>query len=126
MSSSRKANPPPLEKNFQTAFLKKLRKIPRSFWYKANDRVTIGVPDIFGCVSGVFIAIELKTRSKVTPLQAHFLREITKAHGQSFVVSPDNADEVLKYLTKLADLTVDGPLAVTPPVDQRYIPGTDR
>ena len=126
MSAKRKSNPPPLEKNFQTSFLIKLRKLPRSFWYKSHDRVTIGVPDILGCVSGVFVAIELKTRSKVTPLQAYFLREITKAHGQSFVVTPNNADEVLKYLSKLADLTADGGLAVTPPVDRRYIPGTDQ
>lgn len=116
----------PLEKDFQRVFLQKLRKIPRSFWHKVNDRVTIGVPDIFGCVSGVFIAIELKTRSKVTPLQAHFLREVSKAHGQAFVVSPANADEVLKFLLNLSKLTTDGGLSATPPIDQRYIPGRGR
>lgn len=104
----------PLEKDFQKIVLQKLRKIPRSFWHKLNDRAAIGVPDIFGCVSGVFIAIELKTRSKVTPLQAWYLRQIEKANGQSFVVTPDNFDQVFKHLVKLSELTSDGALASTP------------
>lgn len=91
-----------LEKDFQRYVLKKLREIPRSYWYKANDRTTSGIPDIIGCVSGVFFALELKTRSKVTPIQAYHLRKIADAGGQSFVVTPDNWKEVFEFIKRLA------------------------
>lgn len=94
----------PLEKDFQRAVLKKLRDISGSWWVKINDRVTVGLPDLIGCVSGVFVAIELKTKTKVTALQAHTLRRITRSGGQAFVVNPDNWNEVYALILKIAAL----------------------
>lgn len=95
----------PYEADFQRWVLKRLREIPRSWWLKVNDRTTVGIPDILGCVSGVFVAIELKTKSKVTPLQAYTLRKIDYAHGQSFVMNPDNCHEIFKMLEKFSSLS---------------------
>lgn len=91
-----------LEKDFQARVLKRLREIPRSYFYKVNDRTTAGIPDIIGCVAGIFVAIELKTRSKVSPIQAYHLRKIGDAYGQVFVMTPGNFLEIFKFLQKLA------------------------
>ncbi len=92
------------EKDFQRTVLKKLRDIRGSFWVKLNDKVTAGLPDIIGCVAGIFIAIELKTKTKVTALQAYTLRKVDRAQGQTFVVNPGNFAAVYSQLLKLAEL----------------------
>lgn len=99
----------PLEKDFQRYVLKKLREIPCSFWVKINDRATIGLPDILGCVSGVFFGLELKTRSRVTGIQAYTLRKIDDAGGQAFVVNPNNFAEVLAFIKKIASVRGNRP-----------------
>lgn len=93
---------PPLEKDFQRKVLQKLRVIPHSWWTKINDRATIGLPDILGSVAGFFVGIELKTRSKVTQIQAYTLRKIGATGAQAFVVTPDNWDEVYALLLELS------------------------
>lgn len=100
---------PPLENDFQRMVLKKLRLIPRTWWTKINDRVTIGLPDIFGSCAGIAVVIELKTRSKVTALQAHTLRKIGETGAQAFVVTPDNWDEVYGFLLELSALAPQTP-----------------
>ena len=91
-----------LEKDFQVRVLKKLRELPNSYFYKANDRTTAGIPDIIGCIAGIFFAFELKTKSKVSPIQAYHLRKIEDAGGQSFVVTPENWPKIYVFLKKIA------------------------
>lgn len=98
-----------LEKDFQRFVLKKLRELPASWWVKINDRVTVGLPDIIGCVAGVFVAIELKTKSKVTAIQAYTLRRIDAANGEAYVVRPDNFAEVFDHLKRLSLLAPSKP-----------------
>jgi hypothetical protein len=102
MEANSKVRSTLLEKDFQERVLKKLREIPGTYWYKANDRTTAGIPDIIGCVAGIFFALELKTKSKVTPIQAYHLRKIEDAHGQSFVVTPDNWAKTYEFIRKIA------------------------
>ena len=90
------------EKVFQTRLLVRLREIPGTYWFKSNDRTTAGIPDIIGCVAGVFFALELKTKSKVSPIQAYHLRKIDDAAGQAFVVTPKNVAQVLEFIRKIA------------------------
>ena len=92
----------PLEKDFQTAYLKRLRLIPNSWWTKINDRVTVGLPDLFGSVAGYAVVIELKTRSKVSKIQAYTLKKIGQTGAHAFVVTPDNADDVYSFLLELS------------------------
>lgn len=94
----------PLEADFQRGVLKKLRLIPKSWWTKINDRVTIGLPDIIGSIGGMAIFIELKTRSKVTKLQAHTLRKIGQTGAHAFVVTPDNWAEVYSFLLEISQV----------------------
>jgi len=78
-----------LEKQLQSKILKALR--PYGWFYKASDRFRAGVPDIIGCYTGRFIAIELKIEpNKPTPLQKHELNAIYREGGNTQVVSYDN------------------------------------
>lgn len=44
-----------------TADVQKYLKMQKDTWfYKASDRYTSGIPDIIACVNGQFVAIELK------------------------------------------------------------------
>lgn len=79
-----------LEKNFQTACLKKLRTIPVSHWIKINDRTTIGLPDTLGWMLGESYAIEWKTGSQVTKIQQYTLDQLADAGVRTFVVCPEN------------------------------------
>lgn len=92
-----------LEKAFQTAFLKRLRALPRSYFAKLSDRSTIGLPDISGIVNGYPIALELKTNSEVTEIQLYTLRKIERAGGFAAVVSPENVEEVFQFLKELSE-----------------------
>lgn len=100
---------PPLEVDFQRAVLKKLRQLKNSWWIRVNDPRTVGTPDVLGTVAGVFIAIELKTRSKVTAIQAYTLRKIGETGAEAYVVTPDNLKEVYGFLEKLAMLGPNRP-----------------
>ena len=52
------------------------------FFWKASDRFNKGVSDIIACVSGVFVAIELKaTKGKPSPHQELFIKQVIKRGG---------------------------------------------
>lgn len=85
------SKPPILERNLQKKILLELAKIPNLFCYKAQATSRRGIPDIVGCVNGVFFALELKRKGgKVAPIQRYTLDEITKAGGIALVVDEDN------------------------------------
>ncbi len=95
---------PPLEKDFQKRFLARLRQIPLSWFFKINDRATTGILDILGGVNGYSFVIELKTRSKLTRLQLKNLQRAQAANCQSFVATPENAEEILAYVASFVHL----------------------
>lgn len=88
------------ETKFRSVFVKKLKEIPHSFWESIQQKTINGTPDIIGCVRGMFVALELKAskNSKVSDLQAFKIEKIKVAFGFARVVSPENAEEVLKEI----------------------------
>lgn len=96
----------PLESTFQDRVLRDLRSIPFSYWEKISDRTTIGIPDIFGMINGYAVVIELKTRTRLEPLQFVKLEKAHKARAQSFCVTPENWAEVFAFLRSLIDIPV--------------------
>ena len=101
----------PLEKHFQRDFLKRIRKLKRSCFFKLNDATTIGLPDIIGTLNTFSIAIELKTKSKTTGTQRYNLTHLDHAGSLSLVVSPANADQAFSILERLSTLK---PLRIAP------------
>lgn len=107
MGKSRRGYPlrkAPLEKHFQDKVMRELRKIPKSWWFKINDRATVGIPDILGAVNGYSVLIELKTKEKLTPIQLYHLERADQACSQSFVATPGNWAEVLHFIQGLSQL----------------------
>ena len=91
----------------ETIFRAKLRsaleKIPCSFWESIQQTGIRGTPDLFGCICGVFVALEIKTDVGVTSaIQLYKLNKIQEAGGVSFVVSPNNFEASIQFLENLA------------------------
>lgn len=97
-----------MSKKAETKFRSKIRPlldlIPNSFWESISQRSILGTPDILGTISGVFIALELKSFSKatVTAMQKHKLHLIVKAGGYAFIVCPENWNEVYGKLIEIS------------------------
>ena len=91
-----------LETTFQTKVLSKLRKIPKTWWVKVNDKATVGVPDILGCVGNRFFALELKTQTRLSELQHYNLERIDACGSESFVVTPENFEEIFAYILEIS------------------------
>ena len=70
-----------LERNLQRSILKRLARVPRSWWVKF-DGSTSGVPDVLGCVYGRFVAMELKQEGRYpTKMQRYMMARIEQAGG---------------------------------------------
>lgn len=60
-----------------------------------------GVPDIVGCLNGMFFGIECKAgKNKPTALQLKNLREIAAAGGIALVINEENLADVTAKLTE--------------------------
>lgn len=58
-----------------------------------------GVPDIVGCIDGIFFGIECKAvRNKPTPLQLKNLKDIETAGGIALVVNEENMRDIAQLL----------------------------
>lgn len=97
------------EKAFQKRVIPRLKQISRSFWFVPPTRAVRGIPDIFGCVNGQFVAIELK-KSGARPdprretLQEYICNGIKEAGGLAFFrATPETIDSVIEHLIKLGD-----------------------
>jgi Holliday junction resolvase len=93
------------EKNFENKIKKFLKD--RGCWYVkyfANRNTRAGVPDILACVSGRFVAIEVKAENgKPTELQKWNVEQIKNSGGIALILYPADwerfvaiIDEVIK------------------------------
>ena len=99
------------ETRFTQKVQSELRKIP-GIWFYKNVAVSVaGIPDIIGCLNGLFFALELKVPpNKATTLQLHVIRKIRDSGGYVEVVTPANLHTVLAELQRLAG-SADSPVA---------------
>jgi hypothetical protein len=94
------------ETKFQEKVLKRLRRMPKSWWLNCEMLSLIGIPDIIGCVEGRFVALELKRNiSEIENenkhlLQRHILMSIENAGGYAMMVSPEVFDEVCEEVVQ--------------------------
>jgi hypothetical protein len=63
-----------------------------------------GVPDFIICLSGEFVAIELKMREGAAgdELQAYIMEKIKKAGGHAYVATPRNWQQIYRKLKALS------------------------
>ena len=98
----------PKESAYQRKLIKKLRAIPNSFWFVKEAKSLRGLSDIFGCINGRFVSLEVKrseegaqeTTGRIV-LQRKILEDIRKAGGYASFIYPDNEKFVLQDLLKL-------------------------
>lgn len=77
------------ENDIVKAILKYLKTVPHCFAWKEHGGMygIAGIPDIIACISGRFIAFEVKTEiGKTTALQDATIRKINAAGGTAVVV----------------------------------------
>lgn len=89
---------------FKEKVQKDLKKLPNTWFEKIQQVCIRGTPDLLCCISGKFVAIELKASSSEFPdaLQDHKLQSIANADGMALVVNPDNWVETYMVLETLA------------------------
>lgn len=92
------------ETAFRGKLVPKLKALPNSWWESIQQKTIQGTPDIIGCLSGVFIGLELKATAKspITELQLLKQDRIKAAGGYAAVVYPENAELILTHLTMIA------------------------
>ena len=90
---------------FRQRVQRRLDEVPNS-WFESIQQKTIkGTPDILGCVNGVFVAIELKSKDgKLSALQKHKIEKIRQAHGVGICLYPDELEAVMDYLNTLGGM----------------------
>ena len=59
-----------------------------------------GIPDIVGCMNGVFFAIECKAgKGKPTALQEREINKIRNAGGHAWLVNEENVEQLYELLS---------------------------
>ncbi len=87
--------------------LRYLNDLPNGFFWKSNDRFTVGVPDIIGCFNGHFIAIEVKKPGeKPREIQKYWLNKIAESKGFSTWV--DNIKDLKEFMTNIQKFLMNG------------------
>jgi hypothetical protein len=89
------------ESRLQQRIRKALEREFGGWWVKiwAGPFSISGIPDIIGCIKGLFIALEVKTATgKLSPIQIKTINDIiTKGGGVAAVVTtPDQACEIVR------------------------------
>lgn len=81
-----------------------LKKLPKTYARKIQQVAIVGTPDIFACINGYFVALELKRneKQKPEPIQEYELTKIKEAGGVALVVTPLNWSGVFAGLQRLA------------------------
>ena len=90
------------EKDIVNAIFRYLKTIPYCFAWKEHGGMygTAGIPDIICCISGRFIAFEVKQPTgKLTKLQEITLQSIKNAKGKAYkVTSMEEVKQIFENL----------------------------
>jgi len=90
------------EKQIVAAIMRHLKTVPDCFCFKEHGGMygTAGLPDIICCISGRFVAFEVKQPSgNLTKLQEATIQRIKDAKGKAYKVS--SVEEVKSILANL-------------------------
>lgn len=100
------------EKNFENR-IKKFLKDKKCYFFKywgGGQFTKAGIPDIIGCVNGIFVGIEVKaSNGRPSDLQIHNLKQIDNAGGLALLLYPEDFED-FKNLIELQSRYVTSPL----------------
>jgi len=93
------------ETKFKNKILPKLKKLPNSYWFVHEAINRRGIPDIIGCVNGVFVGLELKKNEAEANRQTGRIirqraeiKRINDAYGFAAIVYPENFEDIYEQL----------------------------
>ena len=90
------------EREIVASILRYLKTVPECFCWKEHGGMygTAGIPDIIACLSGRFVAFEVKQPgSKMTKLQEATIQRIKEARGEAYkVTSCKEVREIIQNL----------------------------
>lgn len=88
------------EKKVKDKVIAILKELGAYFFFPATHGYgRSGVPDIIGCLGGIFFAIECKAgKNKPTALQEREMQRIRDAGGHTLVINEDNIEELHTWL----------------------------
>jgi len=88
------------EKKVKDKVVAILKELGAYFFFPATHGYgRSGVPDIIGCLGGIFFAIECKAgKNKPTALQEREMQRIRDAGGHTLVINEDNIEELHTWL----------------------------
>lgn len=79
-------------------------KLPNTYYFKSQQMTGLGIPDYICCISGLFVAMELKVgKNKTSKLQEFNLGWIRSSGGIAWVVTPENWGEIWAKLLTLTE-----------------------
>lgn len=95
------------ESDFKASFQRKLKRSVKPIavlQYEQNAKTVKGFPDCIVVLEGVTVFLEYKRskNAKFQPLQKEWNQRLNDAGHFSFIVYPENADEVLDEIKRLA------------------------
>ena len=90
------------EKKVKTKVVAILKELGAYYFYPVTGGYgASGVPDIVGCYSGNFFAVECKAgKGKTTALQDKNLAQIKACGGLAIVINEDNIEDIRRLLCK--------------------------
>ena len=93
------------ETTFRKRVIPSLKTLPNTVIFPIQQVSISGTPDLLLCINGHFVALEFKkdAKARVTELQKYNLNRIIKAGGFSFVVFPENWQDVFNNLKHLSE-----------------------
>lgn len=92
------------EKKVKDKVIAILKELGAYFFFPATHGYgRSGVPDIIGCLGGIFFAIECKAgKNKPTALQEREMQRIRDAGGHTLVINEDNIEDLRTWLKTLS------------------------
>lgn len=96
------------EAAYQRKLIQRLRKLPKTWWAIKEARAIRGLPDIYGCVNGNFVTLEVKknqaeameTTGRIV-LQRKTINDVKDAGGFAEFVYPENEEFIINLLIEL-------------------------
>lgn len=90
------------ESNIVKGIQRYLKTVPECFFWKEHGGMygTAGIPDIICCYRGLFIGLEVKTKTgQLTKLQEVMIRRIREAGGRAYkVTSVDDVKTIFENM----------------------------
>lgn len=103
--------PSPLESTFKKRIIRRLKSIPKLYYFCKEAKAIVGIPDIIICYRGYFFALEVKRcvsevynkDMQMKDSGRHLRQELEMnkmrlAEGKAAFIYPENEEEIFEWM----------------------------